>query len=78
MTVSSYEPDSTFTAQARTVGISAAWMAFAISGVYAAVSPARAVIVGILDWGAAGPIVFLLLAKVFRRVQAVTVAAPAC
>jgi hypothetical protein len=35
-----------------------------------AVAPAQAIVVGILGWGAAGPIVFLLLAKVFGRVQA--------
>lgn len=34
-----------------------------------AVSPAQAIIIGILGWGAAGPIVFLLLAKVFGRVS---------
>ena len=39
-----------------------------------AVSPAQGIIIGILGWGAAGPIVFLLLAKVFGRVQAETVA----
>jgi hypothetical protein len=38
--------------------------------VWLAVAPAQAIIVGILGWGAAGPIVFLLLAKVFGRVQA--------
>ena len=37
-----------------------------------AVSPEQAIIIGILGWGAAGPIVFLLLAKVFGRVQAGT------
>lgn len=37
--------------------------------VWLAVSPAQAIIVGILGWGAAGPIVFLLLANVFTRVQ---------
>jgi hypothetical protein len=35
-----------------------------------AVSPAQAVIIGILGWGAAGAIVFLLLAKVFGSVPA--------
>ena len=40
--------------------------------VWIAVSPAQAVIIGILGWGAAGPIVFLLLAKVFSRVPAET------
>jgi hypothetical protein len=34
-----------------------------------AVSPAQAIIVGILGWGAAGPIVFLLLANLFTRTQ---------
>ncbi len=33
-----------------------------------AISPAQAIIIGILGWGAAGPIAFLLLAKVFERV----------
>ncbi len=33
-----------------------------------AISPAQAIIIGILGWGAAGPLVFLLLAKVFGRV----------
>ena len=37
--------------------------------VWLAVSPAQAIIIGILGWGAAGPIVFLLLAKVFGSVQ---------
>ncbi len=32
----------------------------------------QAIIIGILGWGAAGPIVFLLLAKVFGRVEAET------
>jgi hypothetical protein len=40
--------------------------------VWLAVAPAQAIIVGILGWGAAGPIVFLLLAKVFGRVHAET------
>ncbi len=40
--------------------------------VWLAVSPAQAIIIGILGWGAAGPIVFLLLAKVFGRVPAET------
>ena len=35
-----------------------------------AVSPEQAIVVGILGWGAAGPIVFLLLAKMFGSVQA--------
>lgn len=34
-----------------------------------AVSPEQAILVGILGWGAAGPIVFLLLAHTFGRVQ---------
>ncbi len=34
-----------------------------------AISPAQAIVVGILGWGAAGPIVFLLLANMFGRVQ---------
>jgi hypothetical protein len=38
--------------------------------VWLAVAPAQAVVVGILGWGAAGPIAFLLLAKVFGRVRA--------
>jgi hypothetical protein len=37
--------------------------------VWLAVSPAQAIIIGILGWGAAGPIVFLLLANMFGRVQ---------
>jgi hypothetical protein len=37
-----------------------------------AVSPAQAILVGILGWGAAGPIVFLLLAKMFGGVNAET------
>jgi len=43
-----------------------------------AISPPQAVIVGILGWGAAGPIAFLLLAKVFGRIPAETqgIAAP--
>ena len=45
--------------------------------VWLAVSPAQAIIIGILGWGAAGPIVFLLLAKVFGRVQAETGPSPA-
>jgi hypothetical protein len=35
---SSISPDSTFTAQARTLGIVTAWMTFAVSEVYAVVS----------------------------------------
>src|SRR5512133_765579 len=38
MRQSSIPPDSTFTAQARTLGIIAAWMTFAVSEVYAVVS----------------------------------------
>jgi hypothetical protein len=34
-----------------------------------AVSPAQAILVGILGWGAAGPFVFLLLANLFTRVR---------
>ena len=45
--------------------------------VWLAVSPAQAIFIGILGWGAAGPIVFLLLAKVFGRVQAATGPSPA-
>jgi hypothetical protein len=37
-----------------------------------AISPEQAIVIGILGWGAAGPIVFLLLAKVFGRVWAET------
>jgi hypothetical protein len=37
--------------------------------IWLAVSPAQAIIVGILGWGAAGPIVFLLLAHLFGRVN---------
>lgn len=36
--------------------------------VWLAVSPAQAIVVGILGWGAAGPIAFLLLAKMFGAV----------
>ena len=42
-----------------------------------AVSPAQAIVVGILGWGAAGPIVFLLLANIFGRVQTETREPPA-
>jgi hypothetical protein len=45
--------------------------------IWLAVSPAQAIIVGILGWGAAGPIVFLLLAKVFGSVQSETRETPA-
>jgi hypothetical protein len=37
-----------------------------------AVSPAQAILVGILGWGAAGPIVFLLLANMFGRLKVAT------
>ncbi|MBI5295344.1 MAG: hypothetical protein HY869_07695 [Chloroflexi bacterium] len=40
--------------------------------VWLAVSPAQAIVIGILGWGAAGPIVFLLLAHIFTRVQVET------
>lgn len=40
--------------------------------VWLAVSPSQAIIIGILGWGAAGPIVFLLLAKVFGRAPVLT------
>jgi len=40
--------------------------------VWLAVSPAQAIVVGILGWGAAGPIVFLLLAKMFGSVKSET------
>ena len=40
--------------------------------VWLAVSPEQAIIIGILGWGAAGAIAFLLLAKVFGRVQVET------
>jgi hypothetical protein len=36
--------------------------------IWIAISPDQAVIIGILGWGAAGPIAFLLLAKVFERI----------
>jgi hypothetical protein len=45
--------------------------------VWLAVSPAQGVIIGILGWGAAGPIAFLLLAKVFGWAQAATGEIPA-
>ena len=45
--------------------------------VWLAVSPAQAIVVGILGWGAAGPIVFLLLANMFGRVQVETRETPA-
>jgi hypothetical protein len=45
--------------------------------VWLAVSPAQAIVVGILGWGAAGPIVFLLLAHMFGRVQVETRETPA-
>jgi hypothetical protein len=37
--------------------------------VWLAVSPPQAIFVGILGWGAAGPIAFLLLAKMFGSVK---------
>ena len=37
-----------------------------------AVSPAQGILIGILGWGAAGVVAFLLLAKVFGRAQAAT------
>ncbi len=40
--------------------------------IWLAVSPEQGVIIGILGWGAAGAIAFLLLAKVFGRVQVET------
>ena len=40
--------------------------------VWLMVSPAQAIFVGILGWGAAGPIVFLLLAKMFGGVKSET------
>ena len=43
--------------------------------VWLAVSPDQAIVIGILGWGAAGPIVFLLLANVFGRVQTASKAA---
>jgi hypothetical protein len=45
--------------------------------IWFAVSPAQAIIVGILGWGAAGPFVFLLLAKMFGSVQTETRETPA-
>ena len=45
--------------------------------VWLAVSPAQAIVVGILGWGAAGPIVFLLLAKMFGGVKSETRETPA-
>jgi hypothetical protein len=53
------------------------WLMF-VSGVlciagliWLAVSPAQAILIGILGWGAAGPFVFVLLGNLFIRVQAV-------
>ncbi len=40
--------------------------------VWLAISPDQAILIGILGWGAAGPMVFLLLANMFGRVQAET------
>jgi hypothetical protein len=45
--------------------------------IWLAVAPAQAIVIGIVGWGAAGAIVFLLLAKVFGRVQAVNTETPA-
>ena len=45
--------------------------------VWLAASSSQAIVVGILGWGAAGPIVFLLLANMFGRVQAGTRQTPA-
>ncbi len=45
--------------------------------IWLAVSPAQAIVIGILGWGAAGPIVFLLLANTFGRVQVATRQTPA-
>jgi hypothetical protein len=42
-----------------------------------AVSPAQAILIGILGWGAAGPIVFLLLAHTFGRVRTGIIETPA-
>jgi hypothetical protein len=42
-----------------------------------AIAPAQGIIVGILGWGAAGAVAFLLLAKVFGRVQSQTLETPA-
>jgi len=42
-----------------------------LSLIWLTISPAQATILGILGWGVAGPIVFLLLAKVFGRTQPV-------
>jgi hypothetical protein len=44
--------------------------------VWIAVAPAQGIVVGILGWGAAGAMVFLLLAKVFGRVGAEAGEAP--
>ena len=45
--------------------------------VWLAVAPAQAIVIGILGWGAAGPIVFLLLAKMFGSVNSETRETPA-
>jgi len=42
-----------------------------------AVSPTQGILIGILGWGAAGPIAFLLLARVFGSAQAANEAASA-
>ena len=44
--------------------------------VWLAFSPEQAIIIGILGWGAAGPIVFLLLAHTFGRAQIETKETP--
>ncbi|MHC1782996.1 MAG: hypothetical protein AB9891_09615 [Anaerolineaceae bacterium] len=45
--------------------------------IWLAVSPAQAIFIGILGWGAAGPFVFLLLAHIFGRVKVETRETPA-
>ena len=45
--------------------------------IWLAVSPAQAIVIGIFGWGAAGPIVFLLLAKVFGSVKSESGETPA-
>ncbi len=44
--------------------------------IWLAVSPPQAIIIGILGWGAAGPFVFLLLAKMFGSVKSETIETP--
>jgi hypothetical protein len=52
--------------------------AFCLVGLaWLAVSPAQAILVGILGWGAAAPFVFLLLANMFGRVKVEAGEAPA-